>query len=494
MITYLQKHRTFLIVVLSVTVFAFVGAGFVGWGDYGYGSRAGAVAVVGDEKITIEQYVRHYGNSRSYYAQSPDQPLNKDILIQETLESLIAETLLLNYARDIGLMANDDEISSVIMSDQSFYKDGRFDKKAYVAALNSIGEDVKSFEAKVGHQLTINKLAKYLWLPATALEKESVAASRSLADRISYKIIEAPKKIDVSDREKLEYYEANRLRFMDEPKYDVEYIIIAAGDQNASEEEAKNYYEKNLSEFFSEDGEVEAFEAVKEKALVRARFGKARNEARRMRITWRDGGVTPLIAQNIQIRNETLPYEVMLEVENDQSMEISNPIETAEGYALARTVRRINSEPLPFEAVKGEITAAIKARKIKEYLESEGEKQHRTFKGATTKFITRSDTDALKGLNESEAEAVLYEVFISKTKEGYVVLDGRAVLFRVLEQKLFDENKAKEMDEMLGESIAMFKQRQIQWGVLTMLKLQNRYPITRYDSAIKDAIAVYFSD
>lgn len=493
MITYLQKHRTFLIVVLGVTVFAFVGVGFVGWGSYSYGPGAGAVALVGDEKITIKQYVRRYGIERDYYAQYPDQALDKERLVRQALDALIVEALLLNYARDIGLMANDEEILRSIMSDQRFYIDGKFSKKEYIAALRSVGEDVKSYETKVGRQLTIDKLIKYLGLPATALEKESIAASRTLADRISYKIVEAPKKIAISDKECLEYYEANRLRFMGEPKYDVEYVKIAAGDQNASEEEARSYYEKNPDKFFS-DGAIKAFEEVKEEALALAKFGKARNEALRARIAWRDGAIAPRIAQNVQLRNETLSYEVMLELEGNQNMEISNPIETAEGYVLARTARRINSEPLPFEAVKGEITAEIKARKAKEYLESEGEKQHRTFKGAATKFITRFDADALKGLNANEADAVLYEVFRSKTKEGYVVLNDKAVLFRVLEQKLFDEDKAKEMDKMLGESIASLKQWQIQRGLLTILERQNRYPITLYNSAIRNAIAVYFGD
>ena len=48
MISWMQKHNKYLIITIWVATIAFIGAGFVGWGSYQYGSKAGAIGKVGD--------------------------------------------------------------------------------------------------------------------------------------------------------------------------------------------------------------------------------------------------------------------------------------------------------------------------------------------------------------------------------------------------------------------------------------------------------------
>ena len=68
MITWMQKHRKYLVITIWISTIAFVGAGFVGWGAYSYNtSRAGAVAVVGNTKITLQELNRAYTNIYNYY-------------------------------------------------------------------------------------------------------------------------------------------------------------------------------------------------------------------------------------------------------------------------------------------------------------------------------------------------------------------------------------------------------------------------------------------
>ncbi|MCJ7766283.1 MAG: SurA N-terminal domain-containing protein, partial [Thiovulaceae bacterium] len=52
MITWMQRHRKYLVITIWISTFAFIGAGFVGWGQYSYGDKAGAVAKVGDVSIS----------------------------------------------------------------------------------------------------------------------------------------------------------------------------------------------------------------------------------------------------------------------------------------------------------------------------------------------------------------------------------------------------------------------------------------------------------
>jgi peptidyl-prolyl cis-trans isomerase D len=51
MISWMQKHNKYLIVTIWIATIAFIGAGFVGWGSYSYGSKVSAIAQVGDVDI-----------------------------------------------------------------------------------------------------------------------------------------------------------------------------------------------------------------------------------------------------------------------------------------------------------------------------------------------------------------------------------------------------------------------------------------------------------
>ena len=60
MITWMQRHKKWLVITIWISTIAFVGAGFVGWGSYDYGKKAGTVAVVGDREVSVEEYNQEY--------------------------------------------------------------------------------------------------------------------------------------------------------------------------------------------------------------------------------------------------------------------------------------------------------------------------------------------------------------------------------------------------------------------------------------------------
>ena len=481
MISYFQRHRKFLVIVLGITVFAFVGAGFVGWGSYSYGAQAGAVAEVGNENITLEQYRSAYSNLHNFYSQFSDQPLNEEMesgLQQMALNTLINEAMLINFAHDLGLTASAEEASKEIMAMEVFWLNGRFDKPTYIAALANVRRDVKSFEAEIARQILIKKLSSLLQLPATQSEKNALAASLYATDRITYKLISAPRNITISNTEAQQYYENNKLQFMGEPRYDIEYIKLDAATQEATEKEAQDYYDRSRSEFLDAAGEILPFENVKTESLFGAKMAKARREAMSAKIAWRDGAKEPQSAKGVELINSLLSQEVMEQLELAQSLEISNPIEVADGFVVARIAARYASEPLPFERAKELVIEELKRQATEKYLKTESEKQLPNFTGVTTAFITKSDFESVVGLSESEASQFLEQVFGSTAVEGVVELEDKAVLYRIVEQKLFDTNKALAADGMLGENVVRLKTSQIQQGLLETLK--SRYRVTLY--------------
>ena len=59
MITWLQRHKRWLVITIWISTIAFVGAGFVGWGSYDYGKQGAVVAVVGDREVSVEEYLEY---------------------------------------------------------------------------------------------------------------------------------------------------------------------------------------------------------------------------------------------------------------------------------------------------------------------------------------------------------------------------------------------------------------------------------------------------
>ena len=58
----MQKHNKYLVWTIWVATIAFIGAGFVGWGSYDFGSKAGNIAKVGSIEIPQTKLNTAYSN------------------------------------------------------------------------------------------------------------------------------------------------------------------------------------------------------------------------------------------------------------------------------------------------------------------------------------------------------------------------------------------------------------------------------------------------
>ena len=67
MITWMQRHKKWLVVTLWISVFAFVGAGFVGWGSYDYSKSNSTVAKVGLREVSLNDVQNEYSSLYNQY-------------------------------------------------------------------------------------------------------------------------------------------------------------------------------------------------------------------------------------------------------------------------------------------------------------------------------------------------------------------------------------------------------------------------------------------
>lgn len=272
MITWMQKHRKYLVITIWISTIAFVGAGFVGWGAYDFNNdRSGAVAKVGDRKVSIKEFQQAYSNFYAYYNKMMGGKLDQETadklkLDELTLTNLINQSLLLNYADEIGLTVLEEEIQSAILADESFQVAGKFNKDRYFEILKGARLQPKDYEESLKKEILLKKISAILTIKPTQNELEMLAAATFMKDKLKISVINADNvDVKVSEEELKKYHEENKESFMTEQMYNLDIIEVYSKDMPIDENELKTFFEDTKHNYKDKDGKLLGFEEAKDK-------------------------------------------------------------------------------------------------------------------------------------------------------------------------------------------------------------------------------------
>ena len=194
MITWMQRHKRWLVITIWISTIAFVGAGFVGWGSYEYGKQGGVVAVVGDREVSVEEYQEEYSNLYEQYSKMFGAMFNKELAEQLKLKDVaykqvLQRNLILSYADSLGLDVTNEDIAKELVKYDSFIKDGKFDKDTYIKVLAQNRMTPKDFEESLKRGLLLQKVQSLFDLNPNGAEIENLSKLIFLEDDISIKIL-----------------------------------------------------------------------------------------------------------------------------------------------------------------------------------------------------------------------------------------------------------------------------------------------------------------
>ncbi|HZF70278.1 SurA N-terminal domain-containing protein, partial [Sulfuricurvum sp.] len=262
MITWMQRHRKYLVITIWISTIAFIGAGFVGWGQYSYGNKSGAVAKVGDVSITAAELQRSYSNIFNQYNQlfqgKFDEKQAKQFGLQrQALHQLVNQALILNLANSYGLIVTDTELLNVIKSQPSFGKDGTFSKSIYEETLKQNHLTIKEYEELMRKDLLIQKTLYLLASGTKPIEEKTFESALGVSDKINYKVL-TPNMITLTanDAELKAFWEKHQKEFKTEPSYEVAYVTQAHQSVSPSEKEISDYYDMNRQLLKDTSGKV----------------------------------------------------------------------------------------------------------------------------------------------------------------------------------------------------------------------------------------------
>lgn len=478
MITWMQRHKKYLIITIWISTIAFVGAGFVGWGQYSYGDKAGAVAKVGSVEITMGELQKSYSNLYNQYSQmfqgEFDEEKAKSFgLKSQALQFLTQQALVLNLAKSYDLQVSDTELLDEIKKQEFFHKDNVFDKEIYKQVLSRNNLSIKEYEADVKKELLIKKTLSLL--PAQPQESENniLKTALGIADKIEYKLLDANQiSIDTSDAVIKPFWEKMKSSFMSEVSYEVKFIKQPKLSLEFDDAAIVKHYDENKFNFKDSEGKLLSLEDAKTMVISELNAKETKKEALRGYIAYKKGEADALDIKNatISLSNNPFSKDAIDVVSNLTPLSpFSKPVMVGDDYFTFELVKVNQSQPKSYEDAKSEAIAMYIDQERKRRVLELATNSFATFKGKITDFVTVNDYNKLTDLSESEANEFLNTLVTKNTKRGYITLDsGNVVMYNILEQKLLGNDNSDQNDVIARLKSAMFNEGLIK-------NLQNKY-------------------
>lgn len=485
MISWMQKHNRYLVWTIWVATIAFIGAGFVGWGSYSFGSKAGNVAKVGNIEISQTKLNLVYSSLYSQYNEMMQGTLDEEKakemgLIKQAFAQLATQAKLLNFANDIGLIVSDEEVAKKLQEIRIFQKDGVFNKEIYSGYLRTQRLKAKFFEETLREELVIQKTLALLTVEGLPLEEEAISAAMNVSDKLAYKILTTDAIDFVADEAKIKaQWEMQKENYLTDPSYTLSILWTPSKDTQVTDDEVKAHFEANRFNYTDASGKQLAFEEAKTLATTDLKIKKTKKTAQKEYIAFKKGERESSEKVTLTFGDAKLTEEVWTELKTKSTGDIIKPKIIADTYATIKIENSVASRVKTYEEAKEEVTELYVDQAKKESLLTLAETTLQNFdtnSSIVTDFVKFEENVNLEGLNNEESLQFLQKLFTSSKEKGIISVSDKVVVYNILEQKLIvaDVNQT----ESVLQTVNKLKQNTFESNLIKILDKQ--YPTEVY--------------
>ncbi|RXK02587.1 peptidylprolyl isomerase [Arcobacter sp. CECT 8989] len=479
MITWMQRHKKWLVITIWISTIAFVGAGFVGWGSYDYGSKGGAVAVVGDREVTVEEYQREYSSLYDQYARMFGNQFNQEMADKLKLKDaayklIIQKNLILSFADELGLDVTNEEIAKQLVLIPAFLKDGKFDKDTYIKVLQQNRSNPTEFEASVKRDLLLQKIESLFQIQANAKELENLNKLLFAEDKVSIKILNANNvKVNVTEDELKKYWEENKNSYVSEPtvKLAIEEINVEQGA--FSEDELKEHYNNFKTDYRQEDGKLKSFDEAKEDMIQVLSEKATKKEALKKYLKLKKGEEN--FTKEVEVEESKLAYsaEGLEKIDGAVPGDILKPFINNGNYVVVKVLNKGLPKPLSYEKAKEQVAQNYEAVALNRALEKLSNEELENFSGKSLGYVSRDSYEKIPELQPQEALTFLNKLFSSTEKQGKVNLGNKIVLYKI------EDTRLAQYDESKNEAVRSTVDKLLNQELINNLikNLENRYEV-----------------
>jgi len=485
MISWMQKHNKYLVWTIWVATVAFIGAGFVGWGSYSFGSKAGNVAKVGNIEIPQTKLNMVYSNLYNQYNQMmqgklDDKKAKEMGLIKQAFATLATQAKILNFAKDAGIIVSDKEVADALETIKAFQKDGSFNKEIYQGYLRNQRLKAKAFEETLREELIINKTLDLFNVDALPLETEAVSAAMNVADKLAYKVL-TPSDVDFTvDESKLKaYWERQKENYMTKKAYELSVVWTPSSDTAVTDDALKAFYEENSFNYTDANGKQLSFDKAKEQVTKDLKLRKTKKTAQKNYIAFKKGKLSSTETLTLPVGDLKLSKALWDEIQQKNKGDILKPKIVGDKYATVKIDNIKEPSVMTYEESKEEVSKSYITQAKKEALLTLAESTLKNLDNANatiSDFVTLEKHDNLKPLNSQESLQFLQKLFTSKKEKGIISVLDKVIVYNIKEQKLLpmDENKT----EAVKQTVNQMKKRTFESNLIEML--DKKYPTEVY--------------
>jgi len=485
MISWMQKHNKYLVWTIWVATIAFIGAGFVGWGSYTFGSKAGNVAKVGDIEIEQTKLNMVYSSLYNQYNQAmqgalDDKKAQELGLVKQAFARLETQAKVLNFAKDMGIIVSDEEVAKRLQELRIFQKDGVFNKEIYEGYLKSQRLRAKVFEKTLREEMIIEKTFSLLPTDTLPLEEEAVGAAMNVSDKLAYKVLTNDDLNFITDTAKVkEFWEMKKDNFMTPEMYELSIVWTQSKDTPVTDEEIKAHYEANSFNYTDGEGKQLSYEDAKTLASKDLKIKMTKKAAQKAYIAFKKGQIDDIEKITLPMGDLKLTDEVWSAIKESSVGEIIKPKVIADTYATVKIEKIVPSRVKTFEEAEEQVTVLYENQAKKEALLSLAESTLKNFDqndSIISDFVKLEENVNLNPLNNKESLQFLQKLFTSTKEKGIISVFDKVIVYNILEQKLqpTDENQTA----FVKETVNTLKQTTFETNLIRMLDKQ--YPTEVY--------------
>ena len=484
MISWMQKNNKFLIITIWIATISFIFTG----ATYGfkYGIKSSSIGKVGDIELDKDKFQMEYRNLYNRYSQmfqgKFDEEKAKQMRLQEqVLNNMAVQAMILNLAKDFGIVVSDKEVATNIASMPMFQKNGVFEKSIYENFLRNSGLSVKTFESSIKDTLTIQKTLSLMNLKGVKEEYKAFSTAFEIADKLKYIILSTnDMQVSIDDAKLKEFWKTRKEQFQTPKKYSFDVVWQDSNEINVTDTEIKKFFEENSFKYTSSDGKLLSLEEAKEQVIRDLKLKKSKKSANKKYIAFKKNQIKKDETISYDIGDFRLSKDIWNEISSKNIGDILKPKVVGDKYAIIKITNIKEPKIKSFEEAKELVIPEYKLNLAKELLAKESENKLKNIdkeKTKTSDFITLNNSKEQKlGLNKQETVDFYNKLFTSNKEKGIISIGDKVVIYKIVEQKLvsIDKNETKG----LYQTIDQLKEQSFEENIIK--ELNKKYPTKFY--------------
>jgi len=445
MISWMQKHNRYLVWTIWIATIAFIGAGFVGWGNNKIGSTAGSIAKVGDIEISQVKLNMAYRRIYNQYNEMlqgklDDKKANELGIIKKAFSQLATQAKLLNFANSFGVIVSKEELNVKIHQIKAFQKDNKFNREFYNRYLSSQRLKPKEFESSLEDDLKIAKLLKLFNLKPLAFELEAIGSGMNVSDKIAYNILSIKDiNITIDDKKLKEFWTTQKDGLLTDKKYKLSMLWTPTKDTNVTENEIKEFYNANSFNYTDAKGTQLSFEKAKIQATKDLKIKKTKRVAKIEYVNFKNNKSKNVQNMTLSVGNFRLNDTVWKEIESKKVGELIKPKVVGSRYVSIKINEIIEPRIKTFKEAKAQISNRYSTQEKKKELLKIAEKSLKDFNQSSaiiSDFIKLDENLTIKSLNKQDSLEFGQKLFTSSKEKGLISVNDSIVVYKIIKQKI----------------------------------------------------------